>query len=61
MEQYELVVPVVRDVLVELEARGLSGVSDLSPEDWFRIDSIVSDLCLTSLARRERVLYMYFF
>ena len=34
--------------------------SALPPEDWFSIDSIVSDLHLTSLARRERVLEGYF-
>ena len=34
--------------------------SALPPEDWFSIDSIVSDLRLTTLARRERVLDGYF-
>ena len=33
----------------------------LPPEDWFSIDSIVSDLHLTSLVRRKRVLDGYFF
>ena len=32
----------------------------LPPEDWFSIDSIVADLRLTALARRERVLAGYF-
>ena len=35
--------------------------SALPPEDWFRINTIVSDLHLTSLIRRERVLAGYFF
>ncbi len=35
--------------------------SALPPEDWFSIDSIVTDLRLTALARRERVLRGYFF
>ena len=35
--------------------------SALPPEDWFSIDSIVADLRLTSLVRRERVLSGYFF
>ena len=35
--------------------------SSLPPEDWFAIDSIVADLRLTSLVRRERVLSGYFF
>ena len=35
--------------------------SSLPPEDWFSIDSIVADLRLTSLVRRERVLSGYFF
>lgn len=35
--------------------------SALPPEDWFSIDSIVADLRLTALARRERVLAGYFF
>ncbi len=35
--------------------------SALPPEDWFSIDSIVADLRLTTLARRERVLAGYFF
>ena len=35
--------------------------SALPPEDWFSIDSIVADLRLASLARRERVLDGYFF
>ena len=34
--------------------------SALPPEDWFSIDSIVADLRLTALARRERVLDGYF-
>ncbi len=34
--------------------------SALPPEDWFSIDSIVADLRLTALARRERVLAGYF-
>ena len=34
--------------------------SALPPEDWFSIDSIVADLRLTTLARRERVLTGYF-
>jgi len=33
----------------------------LPPEDWFRIDTIVSELRLTSLVRHERVLSGYFF
>ena len=33
----------------------------LPPEDWFSIDSIVADLRLTSLVRRERVLSGYFY
>ena len=33
-EQHELVLPVVRDALAELEARGLAGISDLSLEDF---------------------------
>ena len=33
----------------------------LPPEDWFRIDSIVSGLHLTSLPRRNRVLSGYLF
>ena len=33
----------------------------LPPEDWFRIDTIVSEMRLTSLDRRERVLAGYFF
>ena len=32
----------------------------LPPEDWFRLDTIVSEMRLTSLARRERVLAGYF-
>ena len=35
--------------------------SALPPEDWFSIDSIVTDLRLTALSRRERVLRGYFF
>ena len=35
--------------------------SPLQPEDWYSIDSIVADLRLTSLVRRERVLSGYFF
>ena len=35
-------------------------VSALPPEDWFRIDTIVSEMRLESLARRERVLSGYF-
>ena len=35
--------------------------SALPPEDWFYIDSIVSNLRLTVLARRERVLRGYFY
>ena len=35
--------------------------SALPPEDWFSIDSIVADLRLTSLTRRERVLRGYFY
>ena len=34
--------------------------SALPPEDWFSIDSIVADLRLTTLVRRERVLAGYF-
>ena len=34
--------------------------SALPPEDWFSIDSIVADLRLTALARRESVLDGYF-
>ena len=34
--------------------------SALPPEDWFSIDSIVADLRLATLARRERVLAGYF-
>ncbi len=34
--------------------------SALPPEDWFSIDSIVADLRLAALARRERVLAGYF-
>ena len=34
--------------------------SALPPEDWFSIESIVADLRLTTLARRERVLTGYF-
>lgn len=34
--------------------------SALPPEDWFSINSIVADLRLTTLARRERVLTGYF-
>ena len=34
--------------------------SALPPEDWFSINSIVADMCLTSLTRRERVLAGYF-
>ena len=33
-EQHELVLPVVRDALAELEARGLAGISDLPLEDF---------------------------
>lgn len=35
--------------------------SALPPEDWFRIDTIVSEMRLAALARRERVLAGYFF
>ena len=35
--------------------------SVLPPEDWFSIDSIVANLRLTALTRRERVLSGYFF
>ena len=35
--------------------------SALPPEDWFSIDSIVADLRLTAIGRRERVLAGYFF
>ena len=35
--------------------------SALPPEDWFRIDTIVSEMHLTTLVRRERVLTGYFF
>ena len=31
-EQHELVAPVVREALAELEARGLRGIADLAPE-----------------------------
>ena len=34
--------------------------SVMPPEDWFQIDTIVSEMRLTSLARRERVLAGYF-
>lgn len=34
--------------------------SAMPPEDWFQIDTIVSEMRLTSLARRERVLAGYF-
>ena len=34
--------------------------SALPPEDWFSINTIVADLRLTALARRERVLRGYF-
>ena len=34
--------------------------SALPPEDWFRIDTIVSELRLAALDRRERVLAGYF-
>ena len=34
--------------------------SALPPEDWFPIDSIVADLRLTTLVRREKVLSGYF-
>ena len=33
----------------------------LPPEDWFRIDTIVSEMRLTSLVRHERALSGYFF
>lgn len=33
----------------------------LPPEDWFRIDTIVSEMRLTSLVRHERVLFGCFF
>ena len=36
-------------------------VSDLPTEDWFRIDSAVADLHLTSFVRRKKVLSGYFF
>ena len=35
--------------------------SALPPEDWFSIESIVADLRLATLVRRERVLTGYFF
>ena len=35
--------------------------SALPPEDWFSIDSIVSDLRLTTISRRERISSGYFF
>ena len=35
--------------------------SALPPEDWFRIDTIVSEMRLAALDRRERVLAGYFF
>ena len=35
--------------------------SALPPEDWFSIDSVVSDLHLTSIVRRKRILDGYFF
>ena len=35
--------------------------SAMPPEDWFRIDTIVSEMRLTSLVRRDRVLAGYFF
>ena len=34
--------------------------SALPPEDWFRIDTIVSEMRLATLVRRERVLAGYF-
>ena len=34
--------------------------SALPPEDWFSIDSIVADLRLTAIIRREKVLSGYF-
>ena len=34
--------------------------SALPPEDWFRIDSIVADMRLTAIIRREKVLSGYF-
>ena len=34
VEQHELVLPVVRNALAELEARGLAGISDLPLEDF---------------------------
>ena len=34
--------------------------SALPPEDWFSIDSIVADLRLTAIGRREKVLSGYF-
>ena len=34
--------------------------SALPPEDWFRIDTIVSEMRLATLVRRERVLTGYF-
>ena len=34
--------------------------SALPPEDWFRIDSIVADLRLAAISRREKVLSGYF-
>ena len=33
----------------------------LAVEDWFTIDSIVADLRLATLVRRERLLKGYFF
>ena len=34
--------------------------SALPPEDWFSINSIVADLRLTEIGRREKVLSGYF-